>query len=185
MFTGDFSNREQVMNLFTIHSTTVCRSVLATLALTGAGMANAAEPLVVQLHWLDVYGVRALQSGDYQKGVERLERRLEAYERPARLRAPILIDLCAGYIVLERFDEAARACDEAIATQAYTGLALNNRGVLNTLTGRHAAAIEDLTAATTGELGETARMNLDRVRERVARVDAPPPSESAVTIAAR
>ncbi len=131
--------------------------------------ALAAEPLEMQLHWLDVRGARDIEHGRYQQGVERLEARLDAGHHAPWVRVPILIDLCVGYAMLSRLDEAAQACDEAFASGWYTSIVLNNRGVLNIVRGRYEAAIHDFQAISHGvNRSQVALDNLERAQERFA-----------------
>lgn len=133
--------------------------------------AFAGEPLELQLHWLDVRGARDIERGHYQRGVERLEARLGTGRHSPRVRVPILIDLCVGYTMLNRLEEAARACDEAAASKWYTSIALNNRGVVNVVRGRYAAAIRDFRAASRSiGASRVARHNMGQAEERFAAI---------------
>lgn len=148
------------------------RSGRITLAVACALLALPAaadEPLVMQLHWANIAGVRQIESGHYELGVERLEARLPRATLPS-LRAPILIDLCVGYTMLNRLEQAAAACDAAVDIGRYRQIAYNNRGVLNMVRGRLEAAIEDFHAANHVGVGRVARTNQRVATQRFAAI---------------
>ena len=137
-------------------------AILACPALAG-------EPLEMQIHGLDVRGARDIENGRYQQGVERLEARLGAGHHAPWIRVPILIDLCVGYAMLNRLDEAAEACDEAVESGWYRSIVLNTRGVLNIVRGRYEAAIHDFPAISHGvDRSQVALENMERAQERFA-----------------
>ncbi len=139
-------------------------SCVAALCVTLTLTAHGGEPLALQLHGLDVPGVRDIQAGRYAQGVQRLEARLAAAGYSASRRAPALIALCAGYALMYRLDAAARACDDAIRTGRDTNLAYNNRAVVNMLRGRYDAAVRDFERA----LHRNARDRIARSNKRIA-----------------
>lgn len=142
-------------------------AALATLALA----AHASEPFELKTHRMDVSGARDIESGNYERGVRRLETGLGTRDRPASLRTPVLIDLCAGYTMLSRIEEATNACDEATSTAWYSGLSYNNRGVLNVVKGNYEAAIKDFEmAVVAGGADDVAKANLDRARQRLVEI---------------
>lgn len=131
--------------------------------------ARVAEPFEVMMHKSDVYGARDIESGDYAKGVERLLTRLGNGKPTYSVRTPIVIDLCAGYTLLEDFDEATRYCDDAVAAGWYAGLALNNRGALKIAKGDYESAIDDFVAALRADGADAmARRNLQRTLAKMA-----------------
>ncbi|MCC7259351.1 MAG: tetratricopeptide repeat protein [Gammaproteobacteria bacterium] len=132
--------------------------------------ALAGDPLQMQLHWAEISGVRQLEFGNYERGVQRLEARLAVAPLPS-LRAPILIDLCVGYTLLKQFDDAEAACDAAIATGHYEGMAFNNRGVVHMLQGRHEAAMADFRTARGNFSNTLARANIERAGEQIAAIE--------------
>lgn len=74
-------------------------------------------------------GAQALLNGDVDKGVELTLRGLEvAHGR--RERQAALSNLCAGYLLLERFDDGLGYCDRALAENARNWRALNNRALI-------------------------------------------------------
>jgi len=132
-------------------------------------LTRAAEPFEVMMHQDDVNGARDIEAGDYAKGVERLLTRLGGEKQSYSVRTPIVIDLCAGYTLLEDFDEATRYCDDAVAAGWYSGLALNNRGALKIAKGDYESAIDDFVAALRANGADAmARRNLQRTLAKMA-----------------
>lgn len=146
---------------------------LAAIACTlVAAAASAGEPFYLETHWRRVPGVQDIESGNYERGVATIEARLNGRRMAPSIRVPMLINLCVGYAMLNRLEDAARACDDALETGWYRGLARNNRGVVNMVRGRHAMAIEDFRKAARSEVSyRTARMNLRQAAERVAAIE--------------
>ncbi len=135
------------------------RNVLKTLALVTAVAGTTSLPVVAEVHHSsdalemrmsdqDVWGVRELESGNIDTGIERLERRLELYSANRRRKAPILIDLCVAYTLKRSFENAANYCNAAVENGRDRGLAYNNRGVFHYLNGDVHASNEDLERAT-------------------------------------
>ena len=148
--------------------------LLAALALGTAASADPAEPFEVMMHGDDVYGARDIEAGNYARGVERLESRLGGSLQAYSSRTPIIIDLCAGYTMLEQFEEATRFCDEAVENGWSAGLALNNRGALHVAKGDYELAIRDFQAALRANGADAiARRNLERVQVRIAELRKP------------
>lgn len=139
---------------------------MATLGLA----AQAGEPLEMQTHWRDVPGVRDIEAGRYERGVERLERRLATGRKSPWRRVPILIDLCVGYTMLAQYEKAEEACDAAVKAKWYTHISRNNRGVLNMVLGRHDAALLDFKAAAARNYQE-AEGNMRRAEQTVAAIE--------------
>jgi Flp pilus assembly protein TadD len=149
------------------------REFIYISAIIGAALVcaptQATEPFEVMMHKDDVYGARAIESGDYALGIERLRKRLDSGAQSNSVRSPIVIDLCAGYTMLKNFEDAERYCDEAIAIGWNSGLAYNNRGALNIARGDYMTAINDFQAALDANGADAvARRNLQRVETKVA-----------------
>jgi Flp pilus assembly protein TadD len=141
--------------------------VALTLALSSNTLAG--EPFEVMMHEKQVDGAQHIEAGEYAEGVERLIARLGSRKQPISVRAPILVDLCAGYTMLEAFETATRYCDEAIELGWYSGIAYNNRGALNIAKGDYASAVRDFQAAVDSKGADAlARRNLLRAQQRVA-----------------
>lgn len=120
-------------------------------------------------------GAKALMAGDAEAGV-RLT--LAGLELPAtdRDRRAGWSNLCAGYVMLDRLDEALRWCDRAIAAGG-SWRAYSNRALLHVRAGRYDAAAADiaqadqLVVARPRKLREVNAMLLDKthpVRPRVS-----------------
>ena len=143
--------------------------MLAALLVMGATVAQASDPFEIVPHEMDVYGARYIDSGEYEKAVERLKTRLGGPRQAHSLRAPVLIDLCVGYTMLKQFDEADQYCSEAVDVGWYRGLALNNRGVMKIAQGNYEAAIADFQAATEASGAKAvSQRNLDRAQQSLA-----------------
>jgi len=126
------------------------------------------------LHDDDVYGARDIESGEYAKGVDHLLSWLGDEHQAHSIRVPIVIDLCAGYTMLEDFEAATQYCDAAVDSGRSTGLALNNRGALNVAKGDYENAIRDFQAAIESLGADSiARRNLARIEARVAAMSRP------------
>jgi Flp pilus assembly protein TadD len=137
------------------------------------------EPIEVMLHEDDVYGAADIEAGDFAQGVERLEARVGIASLSHSARTPMIIDLCAGYTMLEDFESAEAYCDQAVESGWSAGLALNNRGALHVATGDYDSAIRDFQAAIDARGADRmARRNLQRIEARVAALRAP--SDTAV-----
>jgi Flp pilus assembly protein TadD len=142
---------------------------VGALAVVFGAPTYSAEPFEVMMHEDQAYGATDIESGDFLKGVTRLQTRLERGVQSFTTRTPIVIDLCVGYTMLENFDEATRYCDEAVDSGWATGLALNNRGALNIAKGEFKSAIRDFEAALDADGADAmARRNLRRVHVRIA-----------------
>lgn len=155
-------------------------TVATSFLVTGFSVtAYSAEPIEVMLHETDVVGARDIETGNYSKGVERLEARLHNGAISHSARTPIVIDLCAGYTMLEDFEAAEKICDDAVERGWSKGLALNNRGALHVARGDYESAIRDFQAAIDSHGADSiARRNLNRIEAKVAAMRAP--SDSSV-----
>ena len=152
----------------------ICRRVihiicLITIAFLFCVPAQAGEPFEVMLHDDDVYGAREIEAGEYEKGVKHLLTRLGGESRATSIRMPVIVDLCAGYTLLEEFKTAMQYCNTAVDSGWSTGLALNNRGALYVAKGDYENAMRDFQAAIESRGADSiARRNLDRIEARVA-----------------
>ncbi len=88
-------------------------------------------------------GAQELLDGNAEEGVRLtllgLEQALGRRERQAALS-----NLCAGYLLLERYDEALAYCDRAIEENENNWRALSNRALIYVYTGRYDEARVDL-----------------------------------------
>lgn len=152
---------------------------ITTFAFAFSGSATADEPFEVMLHQDDVVGAGDIEAGDFATGVRRLLERLSKKNQSNSARTPLIIDLCAGYTMLEDFEAATKYCNQAVEHGWSKGLALNNRGALNVAKGDYDAAIRDFDAAIDARgAGSIARRNLQRLETKVAAMTRP--TESAV-----
>jgi Flp pilus assembly protein TadD len=137
----------------------------------GITLAANADPFELKTHSMDVRGVRDIENGDYERGIARLQSQLGPRPRVPSVEVPILIDLCAGYVMANELEKATRVCDRAANSKWYTGLAYNNRGVLNIAKGRYETAIRDFEMALqTGGPRTVVERNLTRAQNRVAAI---------------
>ena len=92
--------------------------------------------------WL-ASGARAIQDGNPQRGVELTEIGLAnaqgGYERKAALS-----NLCAGYLMLNRYDEALGYCNQAIEADPEHWRALSNRALIHIFRREFDLAAEDI-----------------------------------------
>jgi|GEM_PF-893349 len=90
-------------------------------------------------------GAEALEAGHADEGV-RLT--LEGLKRPSPVRelAAGHANLCAGYVLLGRYDEALAECNLSIALDATNWRAYNNRAAAFAAKGLYELAIEDVEA---------------------------------------
>ena len=88
-------------------------------------------------------GASALLEGDAEKGVELTLAGLQhSWSRKERVTG--LSNLCGGYIMLERFDDALTQCDAALAEDPDYWRARTNRALVYILVGRYGEAERDL-----------------------------------------
>ncbi|NNL54366.1 MAG: tetratricopeptide repeat protein [Woeseia sp.] len=88
-------------------------------------------------------GANALLMGDGEKGVRLTLDALKVARGPREEEAA-LSNLCAGYILLEKFVEAIKYCELLIARNGDNWRAYNNRAVIYIKTGQYAKAEQDL-----------------------------------------
>lgn len=88
-------------------------------------------------------GATALIDGDAELGV-RLTLAGLRVAAGSREKEAALSNLCAGYILLEKFDEALKYCDMLLARNSENWRAYNNRAVIYIKTGQFAKAEQDL-----------------------------------------
>ncbi len=137
-------------------------------------LAAQADPVFeLVTHPKNIHGVEKFAAGEYAAGIKRLKQRLGSKRQAYTQRVPVLIDLCAGYTMLEDFSSASAACDAAVESGWYSSLALNNRGVLSIAKGNYEAAIRDFERAVESKGAKrTARRNLERAQNRLAAIKA-------------
>lgn len=88
-------------------------------------------------------GADALLAGRINEGIELTRAGLELPATP-RERAAGLSNLCAGYAMQQRWDEALVECDRSLAVSRGDWRALNNRAAIYVAKGRYDEAITDV-----------------------------------------
>ncbi len=91
-------------------------------------------------------GADALLAGDAEEGVRRTRAGLRLASSDAE-RLTGMSNLCAGYIMLERYDEALEQCNTVLAADDDHWRARTNRALIYVLAGRYDDADKDLTQA--------------------------------------
>jgi len=88
---------------------------------------------------------KAMDNGNYELAIKRLERRIAEDSRFIDVR---LTNLCTAYVATGQLENASDACDRAVdADGDYVGTAFNSRGVLRALQGDYLAAMDDFEQA--------------------------------------
>lgn len=117
--------------------------VVVVCLLTATGQAQERKIVVGPRNAELAQGADALLSGDAEEGVELTEVGL----RHAVGNKEFLIgtsNLCAGYILQQRYVEALEECNRALAENEHYWRARTNRALIYALQGRYPEAIEDL-----------------------------------------
>ncbi len=91
-------------------------------------------------------GAKLLLAGRTMEGVELTARGLLAAEGKREVEAA-LSNLCSGYVVLERFDEALKYCELLLARDDASWRAYNNRALIYIQTEQYEKAHQDLVRA--------------------------------------
>lgn len=142
---------------------------LIALLITSTPTALAEGPFELVPHENDVYGIRMVQDGEYEKAVERLKTQLGGERQAHAKRTPVLIDLCVAYTMLREFGEAEQYCNKAVEAGWYQGLALNNRGVMKIARGDYEGGIADFQSATAASGAKAVgQRNLERAQQTLA-----------------
>jgi Flp pilus assembly protein TadD len=130
---------------------------------------NAGEPFEMRMHDADINGSYDIEDGDYSQGIRKLEKILARSHGGGNLRkVAVLSDLCVAYTMIRELEQASQYCDEAVTIGRSSGLAFNNRGVLNIARGDYLAAVTDFQRATEERGGgRIASRNLNRATDRV------------------
>jgi len=96
---------------------------------------------------LDLHkGAELLLAGRTQEGVERTLRGMQAAQG-RREEEAALSNLCSGYVVLERFDEALKYCELLLKRDDKSWRAYNNRALIYIMTEQYEKANQDLISA--------------------------------------
>ena len=103
--------------------------------------------MVVGPNNLDLHrGAELLLAGRTQEGVERTLRGMQAAAGRREEEAAIS-NLCAGYVVLERLDEALKYCELLLERNDKNWRAYNNRALIYIMTEQYEKANQDLIRA--------------------------------------
>lgn len=129
----------------------VPRRVITTVALCltllcSAGMATESKTVIGPSNPDLQEGANALLAGDAQDGVDHTLRGLR-YAGSKRERLTAWSNLCAGYAMLEQYDNALTYCDLALDADNSHWRALNNRALVFVKLKRYAEAATDLNKA--------------------------------------
>lgn len=93
-------------------------------------------------------GAVAIQSGDYDTGIERTLKGLEDETLRPHERSAGLSNLCGAYAAKQLPESAIRYCTESLAYDDHNWRAYNNRSYAYWIMGRYPEAQADLEAAT-------------------------------------
>jgi tetratricopeptide (TPR) repeat protein len=108
---------------------------------------NNGQIMVVGPKNLDLHkGAELLLTGRTQEGVERTLRGMQAAQGRQEEEAA-LSNLCSGYVVLERFDEALKYCELLLKRNDKSWRAYNNRALIYIMTKQYEKANQDLIRA--------------------------------------
>ena len=88
-------------------------------------------------------GATALQNGEWEKGVMLTQMGLMTSVSNSD-RAAGYANLCAGYVVLKKYDQALESCDRSIALFSYNWRAWQNRAAANMGLGRMDQCMRDI-----------------------------------------
>jgi tetratricopeptide (TPR) repeat protein len=91
-------------------------------------------------------GAKLLLAGRTREGIERTLRGMQA-AKGNREEEAALSNLCSGYVVLERFEEALKYCELLLARNDESWRAYNNRALIYIKTGQYEKANRDLVRA--------------------------------------
>ena len=122
---------------------------LVTLAAASAGssMSSAEKPMSATIigptNVLLADGATALEEGRADEGVRLTLEGLKS-PNPVRDTAAAHSNLCAGYILLHRLDEALAHCNTSIALDSANWRAYNNRAAVFDARGMYDQALEDV-----------------------------------------
>lgn len=126
-------------------------AIAILLASTGLAqdreLSDKSPTMVIGPRNLDLHrGAELLLEGRTEEGVERTLRGMLSAQGK-REEEVGLSNLCSGYTVLKRFDEALRYCELLLARDDKAWRAYNNRALIYILTKQYEKANEDLTRA--------------------------------------
>ncbi|GGD52213.1 tetratricopeptide repeat protein [Lacimicrobium alkaliphilum] len=126
------------------------KNTTIAFSLTAACYVQANDNLELKTSYQDVPGVRNIEAGQYQTGIQKLKTLLGNTRLP-ELTAPAHINLCVAYTALGQINNAEAFCDMAIkqhSSKRDLSIAYNNRGVLHYVQGKTEQGLKDMQIAT-------------------------------------
>jgi len=143
-------------------------------------VAQADDSYRMQIHPREVAGTWEVSHGYFKRAITLLEIAAAKSHRTSRDYGPIMNNLCVAYTLSGDFGRARANCDRAVDFSYPPGLAMNNRGVLQALSGDLVAAAADFAAAKgRNESVEAAHYNSKRLDELVSEVTRTSPATAA------
>ncbi|AWL11997.1 hypothetical protein HMF8227_01522 [Saliniradius amylolyticus] len=146
--------------------------ITAIAAITLAAFTASGSPsgsLELKTSYADVYGVRDVEAGNYQTGVQKLSQFKAKTSHRGEL-ADINTNLCVAYISQGDLQQATTTCSEAVkmyTSKREKSIAYNNLAVLSYLQGDAKASVENLEmAAYLNPHNDITARNLERVLAR-------------------
>lgn len=110
-------------------------------------VSSATQIMVVGPNNADLHrGAELLLAGRTREGVERTLRGMQTAQG-RREEEAALSNLCSGYVVLERFDEALKYCELVLERNNKSWRAYNNRALIYIMTEQYEKANQDLIRA--------------------------------------
>ena len=121
----------------------------------------------------EMFGTASVAAGEYQKGIDRLERMVNVVGNSHKMRATAFTDLCVAQTMEGNLEVAQDFCNRAVETGWDQGTALNNRGVLNVAKGDYYAARADFEQSMQyRDARAIAKRNLARAETSIAALEA-------------
>ncbi|NIL94895.1 MAG: hypothetical protein GTO71_10770 [Woeseiaceae bacterium] len=110
-------------------------------------VANSTQIMVVGPSNADLHrGAELLRAGRTQEGVERTLRGMQS-AAGRREEEVAISNLCSGYVMLERYDEALKYCELLLERNNKSWRAYNNRALIYIMTKQYEKANQDLIRA--------------------------------------
>jgi Flp pilus assembly protein TadD len=142
---------------------------VAAAALALSSIASADTAFELKTSERDMFGSANVNAGEYEKGIQRLERMAESVGQSHKMRVTAFTDLCVAHTMERNLEDAEKYCRSAIETGWELGSGYNNLGVLNVAQGNYEAALRHFEqAAQYRDGGLIAKRNLKRARISLA-----------------
>lgn len=142
---------------------------VAAAALALSSIASADTAFEMKTSERDMFGSANVNAGEYEKGIQRLERIAESVGQSHKMRVTAFTNLCVAHTMQRNLDAAEKYCVNAIETGWELGAGYNNLGVLNVAQGNYEAAVRHFEqAAQYRDGGLIAKRNLKRARISLA-----------------